>query len=244
MANRGKPTLRTETIPPDPAAPPGSPESQTRFRFLPIKNERTAQVRAARYQQIYEHYVVSGSLTEALRKAGFNPSACAGLAGRLKERYPEMLDAVRARRLEIARSINLTHESVFMELARLAFSDMTRAVSWGPDGVVLVDSDMLDEDTRAAIQEVSVDAEGRTKLKLHDKKSALVDLGKFMGMAQPGDDAVARALAKLAGQDVEVQAVAKLEPRELARRAALLLRQGRLAGAGTQLPAVTNAPAK
>ena len=48
--------------------------------------------------------------------------------------------------------------------------------------VALIDSDELDDDTAAAIAEISQNATGGVKLKMHDKKGALVDLGKHLGM--------------------------------------------------------------
>ena len=48
--------------------------------------------------------------------------------------------------------------------------------------VVLVDSDDLDDDTAAAIQSVSQTATGGLTVKMYDKRAALVDLGKHLGM--------------------------------------------------------------
>lgn len=47
--------------------------------------------------------------------------------------------------------------------------------------VELQDSEALDDDTAAAISEVSQTKEG-VKIKLHDKKGALVDLGRHLGL--------------------------------------------------------------
>ena len=47
--------------------------------------------------------------------------------------------------------------------------------------VLLVPSDQIDDDTAAAIAEVSQGQHG-VKIKFHDKKGALTDLGKMLGM--------------------------------------------------------------
>ena len=47
--------------------------------------------------------------------------------------------------------------------------------------VELVPSDEIDDDTAAAVSEVSLTETG-IKIKLHDKRGALVDLGKHLGL--------------------------------------------------------------
>ena len=98
----------------------------------------------------------------------------------------------------------ITKERVLSELAKIGFSDIRKAIKWNghlvteedqPDGgdilviktivsnhVTLVDSDQLDDDTAAAIAQISQNATGGISLKMHDKKGALVDIGKHLGM--------------------------------------------------------------
>jgi phage terminase small subunit len=91
-------------------------------------------------------------------------------------------------------------ERVLRELKAIAFSDISKAVTWGPsvqvreeeeDGhrvkvivnaVLLVPSDKLDEDTAAAISSVSQSSAGAVRIKMHNKLAALVALGKYLGM--------------------------------------------------------------
>ena len=49
------------------------------------------------------------------------------------------------------------------------------------DTISLVNSDDLDEDTAAAISEVARTKEG-VRIKFHDKRAALVDLGRYLNM--------------------------------------------------------------
>jgi len=98
----------------------------------------------------------------------------------------------------------ITKERVLAELAKIGFSDIRKAIKWqgevtteedNPDGgdvlvvrnivsnrVQLVSSEDLDDDTAAAIAQISQNATGGVTLKLHDKKGALVDIGKHLGM--------------------------------------------------------------
>ena len=55
-------------------------------------------------------------------------------------------------------------------------------MKWNAAGAVeLIDSDQLDGDTAFAISEVSQGPNG-TRIKFNDKRAALVDLGKHLGM--------------------------------------------------------------
>jgi phage terminase small subunit len=92
-------------------------------------------------------------------------------------------------------------ERTLRELAAIAFSDIGKAVTWGPsvlvreekdeDGrrvkvitsaVSLVPSDRLDANTAAAIAAVSQGPTGALRIKMHNKLAALVALGKHLGM--------------------------------------------------------------
>jgi Terminase small subunit len=89
-------------------------------------------------------------------------------------------------------------ERILRELSAIAFSRISKAVTWGPsvqvreeeeDGqrvkvivsaVLLVPSDKLDENTAAAIAAVSQGPAGAVRM--HNKLPALMALGKRLGM--------------------------------------------------------------
>lgn len=84
-------------------------------------------------------------------------------------------------------------ERIIDELAKIGFANMSDYISIGHDGDPFVDLSALDRDKAAAISEVTVedfkDGRGedardvrRVKFKLLDKRAALVDLGKHLGM--------------------------------------------------------------
>jgi len=92
-------------------------------------------------------------------------------------------------------------ERTLRELAAIAFSNITKAVTWGPSvqvreekdeggqrvkvvtsAVSLVPRDKLDENTAAAIAAVSQSSTGTLSIKMHDKLAALITLGKHLGM--------------------------------------------------------------
>lgn len=98
----------------------------------------------------------------------------------------------------------ISKERILSELAKIGFADIRKAVKWhghliqeqdAPDGgdtliikntysnnVCLVSSDEIDDETAGAIAEVSQSATGGLKIKLHDKRAALVDMGKHLGI--------------------------------------------------------------
>lgn len=122
----------------------------------------------------------------------------------------------------------VTADRVIGELARIAFSNMLDYVEPTEEGAVNFRLTEMDRDTAAAVSEVTIeeftDGRGedarpvrRTKFKLHDKKGALVDLGKNLGLF--------KAQVEVTGKDgnpVEVSAVPDAND---ARRVALWLTQ-------------------
>lgn len=110
-----------------------------------------------------------------------------------------------------AEKSGVTIQRVITELAKIAFSDIRKAIRWksarvteedNPEGgdllivktivtnlVELIGSDEIDDDTAGAISEISQNTTGGVKVKFHDKRAALIDLGKHLGLfEEKGDD--------------------------------------------------------
>jgi phage terminase small subunit len=195
-------------------------------RFCPVNGSISAASTAQRYNRVLDEWVTAGSLTGAARKAGYVQAE--RVVNKLKKLYPQIVDEVKRRRTALIKKVELSQEAVVLELARIAFSNIGRIVAWEDGKPVIVDSNVLDDDTIAAIQEIGADAEGRLKIKMYDKKGALVDLGKFMGLGDSDNAHLTALLARLAGaSEGEVIDAQRLDSRETARRVALLLRKGR-----------------
>lgn len=81
----------------------------------------------------------------------------------------------------------ITKERIMGELAKIAFAQQTDVMSWGPDGVVVKESTEIG-DASAAVGEVSSSGGGDKpivmKVKMLDKRAALIDLGREIGMFQ------------------------------------------------------------
>ena len=145
-------------------------------------------------------YLIDLNATQAAKRAGYsdrtaNEQGCRLLANvKVAEAIAKAQDK-RAGRTEI------TQDRVMAELAKLGFYDIRKAVRWGavpiatPEGelvypVEMVPSEDMDDETAAAITEVSLTAQG-VKIKMADKLAALEKLGKHLGMfaGSGGDEA-------------------------------------------------------
>jgi phage terminase small subunit len=138
---------------------------------------------------------------EAHRLAGYKPDR--GNATRLQQRnsVAQRLDELtrEAAEREIAANVaaqlkyNVTAESVIGELAKIGFANMQDYLRIGADGEPIFDYAKITRDQAAAIQEVIIedfkDGRGenardvrRIRFKLADKRAALTDLGRHLGL--------------------------------------------------------------
>lgn len=133
-------------------------------------------------------YLVDSNGTRAARAAGYAPKAAAAAATWLLK-TPKIKDALaRALEAQMTRT-TITADLVLAELALVAFSKPTAIMSWGPDGVILKDSESMRPEDIALVAEVSETkgtdkGGGSMKVKLHDKMKALELLGKHLGIFQ------------------------------------------------------------
>jgi phage terminase small subunit len=94
------------------------------------------------------------------------------------------------------RSVNIKGAATFAELAKIGFADIRKAVKWGEsvalpgkDGsevyvahdVGLLSSTDIDDDTAVAISELCKTKDGFA-IKFYDKRAALAELGKHLGL--------------------------------------------------------------
>lgn len=130
-----------------------------------------------------------------------------------------------------AKKAGLSAAKVLDELCKLAFSNMLDYAKALDSGDLVLDFSKLTREQAAAIHELTVETyvEGggedaqtvkRTKFKLHNKRDALVDLGKHLGIF------VERHKHEHTGADggpIETKTIDDLSPNEIARRIAFVL---------------------
>lgn len=137
---------------------------------------------------------------QAYQLAGYKPNRANASRLRRKEhiqqRITEILEyrqSLEDRATErVIQKLAISKETVLGELAKIAFANMADYMKVGPDGAPTLNFGELTRDQSAALIEITVEEfrDGRTdsrevrrvKFKLGDKRSALVDLGKHLGL--------------------------------------------------------------
>lgn len=140
---------------------------------------------------------------DAYKAAGFKSQAdntVDAAAARLRA-MPSVAARIEQLMANGAAKTEITIARVLTEAGRIAFGDIRKVVSWRPEMVLVeskeegghptsalmsrvtvLDSATIDEDTAAAISEVSQGASGTLRIKMHDKKGALELIGRHLGM--------------------------------------------------------------
>jgi phage terminase small subunit len=205
----------------------------------------------SKQQRFVDEYLIDLNATQAAIRAGYS-ARTAGAIGDENLKKPEIAAAVEKAIAERSERTKITQDRVLSELAKIGFADIRRAVRWysqaniaavddDPDSealveegavrvrvanqVELVSSDEIDDATAAAISEIGQSSTGALKVKLHDKRAALVDIGKHLGMF--------RERVELTGKDgeaIQVDQRIKEDADVVTSAIAGLVERGRAAG--------------
>ncbi|MEX5367413.1 terminase small subunit [Acinetobacter haemolyticus] len=143
-------------------------------------------------QRFVDEYLVDRNATQAAIRAGYSAKTAYSI-GEENLRKPEVKKAIEIGEAEIAERTKITQDMVMKELAKIGFSNMLDYITITDGGDPVTDFSALTPDQAAAISEITVEeyTEGRgddarnvkrTKFRLSDKRSALVDMGKHLGM--------------------------------------------------------------
>src|SRR4051794_19252396 len=143
------------------------------------------KVLTSRQERFIEEYLVDGCATAAARRAGYS-SRTARAIGSENLTKPAVRDAIAAAQAARAKRTEVSADRVVAELARIAFANARDYVRVREDRTF--DLCLPDREAAAAVQELTITdaAEGRRRirLKLADKRAALVDLGRHLGLFQ------------------------------------------------------------
>jgi phage terminase small subunit len=132
-----------------------------------------------RQQRFIDAYLRTNDAPSAARAAGYGPSTVRRNAAKLLK-IPSVAAVLRAELDARAERTRIAADRIVLELARVAFSDMSRIADWdNPDGKVTMrpPGELSDAD-RAAIARVTRHG-GHLNIELHDKIRALDALGKY-----------------------------------------------------------------
>src|SRR5205085_2965101 len=155
-----------------------------------------------RQARFVAEYLVDLNATQAAIRAGYS-ARTAYSAGERLLRNVEVAAAIAEAQAARSRRTEVTADRVVLELARVAFGDPRRVMSWGPDGVKLRPSAELADEEAAIVAEVgeTTTKEGGTlRVKTVDKLGALRLLGQHLGMFGDGKVAVTVATAPAAAE--------------------------------------------
>lgn len=135
-------------------------------------------------RKFVSEYLVDLNATQAAIRAGYSQKTADRIGPQLvgKTCVREAIEAAQKRR---EKRTEITQDRVVQELARIAFGNSRSVMSWGPGGLVLRNSNDLNEDEAALVSEVretTTKDGGSMALKTHDKLKALELLGKHLGM--------------------------------------------------------------
>ena len=146
-----------------------------------------------RYREFAQQYIADFNAVAALRRCNWFKKAkrdgeviSSGelLADLQVQTYIRELVEERRRRLDIST------DAVLLEQARIGFSDVRNYWEWTSEGIRIKNSGLIDEDASRAIESLEVTERElvsgitikKTRIKLHNKATALESLAKHLGM--------------------------------------------------------------
>lgn len=173
-------------------------------------------------QRFVDEYQVDLNATQAAIRAGYSKRTAQEQGSRLLSNVM-VSEAIAKAQGKRQRKTEITTERVLNELALIGFADMGTYIRF-ENGAPVLDFSALPDGATAVISEITQDVlQGRgddpdtvkrTKFKLYDKRAALVDIGKHLGMF----------IDRLGGPDGgPIKVNAEVDVKDLARRIALIL---------------------
>lgn len=138
-----------------------------------------------RHQRFVDEYLIDLNATRAYKSIYDCSDRTAQSTGWKFLRKPAIQKAIQRAMKERQQRCHVDQDRIIKELAKIAFANIRDIMSWNQHGVTLKDSNELQEPDAAAIAEVSVtfnEYGGNVKVRMHDKRAALVDLGNHLGI--------------------------------------------------------------
>lgn len=139
-----------------------------------------------RQQRFIDEYMVDLNATRAAIAAGFSKKA-ASQAGWDQLRNPKVAAEISRRQSMLSVRLSVSADNVLSELSKLAFANIGDFYRVGKDGSLEVDPNALADPLKSAAlaqMDITEKANGdqAIKIRLADKRAALTDLGKHLGL--------------------------------------------------------------
>jgi phage terminase small subunit len=156
------------------------------------RKPRTGRKKGNLRARFVEEYLIDMNASQAALRAGYSPRSAHSQGSRLLKDV-EISTQIAAARDQQTERCQVTADKVIAELALLGFANMKDYMKATVGGDPYLDFSQLTREQAAALTEVTVEdfTEGRgdaardvrrVKFKLADKRAALVDIGKHLGM--------------------------------------------------------------
>src|SRR3954452_24979646 len=180
-----------------------------------------------RQARFVAEYPVDLNATQAAVRSGYSARSAYSTGERML-RNAEVAAAIAEAQAARSRRTEVTADRVVLELARVAFGDPRRVMSWGPGGVKLRPSAELADEEAAIVAEVgetTTKEGGSLRVKTVDKLGALRLLGQHLGIFGEGRVAVTVATAPAAAE-LQAALMAVLDRHPAAKRAVVAAMEG------------------
>ena len=125
-------------------------------------------------------YILDSNSTKAAIRAGYSNKTAYSMGQRLLKKV-EIQNLIAELRNDIEKTTNITVQKTLIELARIAFSDISDYLDINNGQVILKDLKELTKNQTAAIESIQQTKDG-IKFKLYNKPQALELIGKHLGM--------------------------------------------------------------
>src|SRR5689334_14241462 len=195
-----------------------------RAEYRAWRDEMPLNERQARF---VAEYLLDLNATQAAIRAGYSARSAYSTGERML-RNAEVAAAIAEAQAARSQRTEVTADRVVLELARVAFGDPRRVMSWGPGGVKLRPSAELADEEAAIVAEVgetTTKEGGSLRVKTVDKLGALRLLAQHLGMLGEGKVAVTVAGAP-ATAELQAVLLAVLDKHPDAKRAVVAALEG------------------
>lgn len=131
-------------------------------------------------KRFIEEYLIDLNATQAAIRAGYKPGTAYSI-GSENLKKPEIKAGIDKAMAERSKRTGINEDRILLELARIGFAKITDVVD--PKTGKIKEGAL--EDDLACIQSIKIkpgEFGTEREIKMYDKKSALVDLGKHLGM--------------------------------------------------------------
>jgi phage terminase small subunit len=138
-------------------------------------------------QRFVDEYLVDLNASAAYLRAGYSagsPNVCGPrlLAKASIQAAVQIALQKRQQRCEVRQ------DDVMLSLKRIVDANMVDYAAWDGANLILNPSEKLTREQTYCIQEISMDKDGRVKIKLHDKIAAAVGLLKHVAATEPDEE--------------------------------------------------------